>query len=119
MFPEFSNESDIVERSNSSLVASTSSGIDTRNEAGRFRLWDIKQEDSSIGMESLEISIIVDNYVVEIHANDRFALSTQVWPWLENSTNIAFFSVRLGDAQRTHVRYSNITFYEGLVNACT
>jgi len=73
------------------------------------------EEGRSATVESLELSIIVDNYIVEIHANDIFALSTQVWPWFENSTKIVFFTA--GGSQKINVRYSDIMLYEGLVSA--
>jgi beta-fructofuranosidase len=73
---EFSNESLIVDRTNSSAVALTTN-IDSQNEAGRLRLWDIKEEDG-VKLETLNLQIIVDNSIVEIYANNRFTLSTLV-----------------------------------------
>ncbi|KAL0067943.1 hypothetical protein AAF712_005112 [Marasmius tenuissimus] len=77
--PEVSNELFVVDRSNSTAVAQTSdSGINTGNEAGKFRLWDIKDSSGSAKMETLDLQIIVDNSIVEIFANNRFSLSTVV-----------------------------------------
>lgn len=75
IYYQFSNESIIVDRSNSSAAAQTSAGIDSRNEAGRLRLFDLI-EDSEETIETLQMTIVVDNAVVEVHANGRFALST-------------------------------------------
>ncbi|EEB99049.1 hypothetical protein MPER_01334 [Moniliophthora perniciosa FA553] len=109
---EFSNESLIVDRSNSSAVALTTQGIDSRNEAGRLRLCDIKDAHGGVKVESLNLHIIVDNSIVEIYANNRFTLSTLVLPWYNASKGISFFSEGEGV-----VSFYNVTVYEGLVDA--
>lgn len=76
IYYQFSNESIIVDRTNTSAAARTTNDIDSRNEAGRLRLFDIAQDDGEAAVEVLKLTIVVDNAVVEIHANDRFALST-------------------------------------------
>lgn len=75
IYYQFSNESIIVDRSNSSAAAKTTNGIDSRNEAGRLRLFDVVQ-DGQHRVESLNLTIVIDNSIVEVHANGRFALST-------------------------------------------
>lgn len=75
IYYQFSNESIIVDRSNTSAAAKTTNGIDSRNEAGRLRLFDLVQ-DGKQQMETLDLTIVVDNSVVEVHANGRYALST-------------------------------------------
>lgn len=75
IYYQFSNESIIVDRTNTSAAAQTTNGIDSRNEAGRLRLFDV-QRDGKEQIETLELTIVVDNSVVEVHANGRFALST-------------------------------------------
>lgn len=75
IYYQFSNESVIVDRSNTSAAARTTNDIDSRNEAGRLRLFDIAQDEEPV-VEVLKLTIVVDNAVVEIHANDRFVLST-------------------------------------------
>lgn len=75
IYYQFSNESMIIDRTNTSAAALTTSDIDSRNEAGRLRLFDIV-EDGEERMETLDLTIVVDNSIVEVHANDRFALST-------------------------------------------
>ncbi|KAL0574573.1 hypothetical protein V5O48_007385 [Marasmius crinis-equi] len=114
IYYQFSNESIVVDRSNSTAVAATTNGIDTRNEAGKFRLWNILDASTgSANMESLDLQIIVDNSIVEIFANNRFALSTWVLPWYNASKGISFYYE--GDGVK--VSYRNITVHEGLVNA--
>jgi len=111
IYYQFSNESLIVDRSNSSAAAMTTQGFDTRNEAGRLRLWDI-HHDGYIQMESLDLRIVVDHSVVEIYANDRFVLSTLVFPWYESSKGIEYFH-----EGSVGVKYSNVTVFDGLFDA--
>lgn len=102
-----------MDRSQSTAISASTNGIDTRNEAGRLRLWNIK--DPSTGSEAVEIlqlQIIVDNSIVEIFANGRFALSTQVYPWYANSTQVSYFVK--GPAT---ISFSEVKIYEGLVDA--
>lgn len=77
IYYQFSNESIIIDRSNSSAAARTTNGIDTRNEFGRMRLFDVV-EDGHERIETLDLTIVIDNSIVEVHANGRFALSTWV-----------------------------------------
>lgn len=39
--------------------------------------------------EDLHVKIFVDNSVIEVYANDRFALSTRIYPSLESSTGVS------------------------------
>ena len=55
----------------------TTDGIDTRNEFGKMRLFDVVEGDQE-RIETLDLTIVVDNSIVEVHANGRFALSTWV-----------------------------------------
>ncbi|ORY61770.1 glycosyl hydrolase [Pseudomassariella vexata] len=111
LYYQFSNESIVVDRTNSSAAAQTTDDIDSRNEAGRLRLFDVV-EDGAEKMETLELTIVVDNAVVEIHANDRFALSTWARSWYDASKEIRFFHDGTGEAT-----FGNITVYEGLYEA--
>ena len=77
IYYQFSNESMIIDRSNSSAAAKTTEGIDSRNEAGRLRLFDLV-EDGEQRVETLNLTIVIDNSIVEVHANGRFAISTWV-----------------------------------------
>ncbi|KAH8897614.1 Arabinanase/levansucrase/invertase [Thozetella sp. PMI_491] len=112
IYYQFSNESIIVDRSNSSAAALTSEGIDTRNEAGHLRLFDVIGDSGEHSIETLRLTIVVDNGVVEVFANDRFALGTWVWPWYDASNNIAFFH-----EGSPPVSFGEVTVYEGLIDA--
>jgi beta-fructofuranosidase len=111
IYYQFSNESLIIDRSNSSAAAPTTNGINTELETGKFRLFDVA-EGNATGIEKLDLTIVVDGGVVEVHANNRFALSTWVLPWYSSSRNISFFILGGGS-----VKFSNVVVYEGLVDA--
>ncbi|KAI6087328.1 glycoside hydrolase family 32 protein [Hypoxylon rubiginosum] len=111
IYYQFSNESIIIDRSNSSAAAATTNGIDSRNEAGRLRLFDLV-EDGQQRVESLNLTIVVDNSVVEVHANGRFAISTWARSWYASSREIRFFQE--GDGE---VTFGDVTVHEGLYDA--
>ncbi|KAF3001701.1 hypothetical protein E8E14_000211 [Neopestalotiopsis sp. 37M] len=111
IYYQFSNETIMVDRANTSAAAETTNDIDSRNEYGRLRLFDIAQGgDTSV--EVLKLTIVVDNAVVEIHANDRFVLSTWARSWYASSTEVRFFQEGSGE-----VTFENITIHEGLYDA--
>lgn len=110
---KLSNETLLVDRSNSSAAAATTGGtkVDVRPEKGLLRLFDIL-EDGDETVETLRLTVVVDNSIVEVHANDRFALSTWIKPWYSDSTNISFFAEGTGS-----VEFSDVTIHEGLYDA--
>ncbi|KAE8845647.1 hypothetical protein P3342_005946 [Pyrenophora teres f. teres] len=110
IYYQFSNESFIVDRSNSSAAAATTSGIANDNETGKFRLFDIASGNGT-RVETLDLTIVVDGGVVEVHANNRFALSTWVRSWYGDSTGIEFF------VEGGEVTFSEVKVWEGLVDA--
>ncbi|KAI1384782.1 glycoside hydrolase family 32 protein [Hypoxylon trugodes] len=111
IYYQFSNESIIVDRSNSSAAAKTTNGIDSRNEVGKLRLFDVV-EDGKQQIESLDLTIVVDNSIVEVHANGRFVLSTWARSWYAASKDIRFFHDGNGE-----ITFGNVTVYEGLYDA--
>ncbi|KAL4778174.1 glycosyl hydrolase [Aspergillus varians] len=111
IFYQFSNESVIVDRSNTSAAARTTDGITAENEAGRLRLFDVLR-DGKEQIETLELTIVVDSGVLEVYANGRLALSTWVRSWYSNSTGISFF--HNGASKAT---FGNVTVFEGLYDA--
>ncbi|KAL5356165.1 glycosyl hydrolase [Aspergillus floccosus] len=121
IYYQFSNESLVVDRSNTSAAAKTTAGIDESLETGHLRLFDISdccggegdghsQCDSQV--ETLDLTIVVDNSVLEVYANSRFAMSTWTRSWYANSTDIRFFHSGTGEAS-----FTNIRVWEGLYNA--
>ena len=112
IYYQFGNESLIIDRSNSSAAAQTTDGFLTEVETGKFRLFDVAGGyGNETKVETLDLTIVVDGGVVEVHANDRFAISTWVRSWYADSRDISFY-VEGGDAT-----FSNVTIYEGLVDA--
>ncbi|KAK4504695.1 hypothetical protein PRZ48_002656 [Zasmidium cellare] len=112
IYYQFSNESLIIDRSNSSAAAATTPGIDTSNEAGKLRLFDLLAQDGTAYVEPLQLSIVVDGGVVEVYANERFVLSTWVWTWYDASNNVAFYH-----QGSSTVQFSDVRIFEGLVDA--
>ena len=100
----------VIDRSNSTAAGNTTDGIEIDNEQGMFRLFDVPGTNGT-EVETLDLTIIVDGGVVEVHANDRFALSTWVRSWYADSRDVTFFVG--GGGAYVH----NVTLYEGLVDA--
>ncbi|KAI2729285.1 CAZyme family GH32 [Penicillium roqueforti] len=111
IYYQFSNESIIVDRSNTSAAARTTAGILSDNEAGRLRLFDVLRNGKE-QVETLELTIVVDNSVLEVYANGRFALGTWARSWYANSTKINFFHNGVGEAT-----FEDVTVFEGLYDA--
>lgn len=75
IYYQFSNESVMIDLTDTSAAAKTTDGIFTSNEAGKLRLFDISEKGKQ-EIETLDLTIVVDNAVLEVYANGRFALST-------------------------------------------
>ncbi|KAJ5435420.1 Concanavalin A-like lectin/glucanases superfamily [Penicillium cf. griseofulvum] len=111
IYYQFSNESIIVDRSNTSSAAQTTNGISSDNEAGRLRLFDVLHNGKE-QIETLELTVVVDNGVLEVYANGRFALSTWARSWYANSTEINFFHNGVREAT-----FGDVAVFEGLYDA--
>lgn len=114
------NESVIVQRR-------TALGLDsvtTNPEVGKLRLWQLYPEESDC-VEPLKMRVFVDGSAVEVFINDVFVLTTRGYYWYEDSTEIGFVyqiphnsSVSgEGDMEGMEVKFSNTSWWEGLVNA--
>lgn len=114
IYYQFSNESIIIDRSNTSAAALTTSGIDSFNEAGRLRLFDVSVDGQEVAVETLQLMVIVDNSVVEVHANERFALSTWARSWYEGSREVRFWQEGAGEVE---VMYEGVVVRERLWDA--
>jgi len=114
IYYQWSNESMIIDRANSSAAARATPGIQTSVEAGKLRLFDIyDQETGRTGVEKLDLTIIVDNAVVEVWVNERFVMSTWVWSWYAASRGIEFWAEGCEDG----VQFGETKVWEGLVDA--
>lgn len=111
IYYQFSNETVMIDRTNTSAAALTTDGIDSRNEYGRLRLFDVVEGEQKV-VETLNLTIVVDNSIVEVHANGRFAISTWARSWYDSSREIRFFQDGSGE-----VTFGNVTVYEGLYDA--
>ncbi|KAG0139082.1 hypothetical protein CROQUDRAFT_70356 [Cronartium quercuum f. sp. fusiforme G11] len=83
-----STESLVISRGHSSLISSYGNST----EAGKLRLWPICDPVTNItSLESLNMTIVVDNSILEVYANEQAVITTRVYPWLLNSTSVSFF----------------------------
>ncbi|KAK4705762.1 hypothetical protein P7C70_g428, partial [Phenoliferia sp. Uapishka_3] len=84
--------------------------IDTETEFANLKLW------RTIGstITTLNLTIVVDNSVIEVHANDEATITTRVYPWLHNSTGAGLLTV---DVLGPAVSVSELELWDGLVNA--
>ncbi|KAG0143853.1 hypothetical protein CROQUDRAFT_80665 [Cronartium quercuum f. sp. fusiforme G11] len=132
-----SEEALVVSRLKSSLI----SDYENFSDRGKLRLWPIRDPvTNTTSMESLNLTIIVDNRVLEVYANDQTVITTQVYPWLMNSTAVSFFVqapegwnttsqhlMNTKDYQTPNktstfhphhsVTFSNVELWDGLLNA--
>ncbi|KAH9821286.1 family 32 glycoside hydrolase [Melampsora americana] len=127
------SESLVISREHSSLVKIYGSCT----EEGKLRLWPIQDRiTNTTSLQSLNLTIIVDNSLVEVYANDQTVITTRVYPWLMNSTSVSFFvqenesmknsnhlsnSKQLNDPNPNFlpqsVSFSNVELWDGLLNA--
>lgn len=76
---ELSTETFYIDRSKSSAAAATTgTGFDLRAESGLLRLFDVLASDGTEAVETLQLTITVDNSMVEVHINDRFVLTSWI-----------------------------------------
>jgi len=94
-----------VVRNQSSLIKSY--GDDT--ELGKLKLW------NTIGskVKTMNLTVYVDNSVIECYVNDEFALTTRVYPWLSKSTGAGLLVGTAGSP----VHVSHLEMWDGLVKA--
>ncbi|KAH8919330.1 glycoside hydrolase family 32 protein [Atractiella rhizophila] len=104
------NETLVINRSHSTLVRS----YGNETEYGKLRLWNIASDGTTV-QQSLNLTIVVDNSVVEVYANDVTVITTRAYPWLLASKGVGFL-VQNGGANST-VHYSNVELLDGLINA--
>ena len=62
-----------------------------QTEYGKLRLWDIVSGNVT-RPQTLNLTAIVDNSIVEVFANDQLAITTRIYPWYANSTSVALIS---------------------------
>lgn len=70
---QLSSETFSIDRSQSSAAALSTEKFDMREEKGYMRLFDIER---SGNVETLRLTVVVDNSIVEVFANKRFVLAS-------------------------------------------
>jgi beta-fructofuranosidase len=100
-----------VDRSASSLTNGSS-----EPDEGTFQLFPDGTTQTPY-MEPLHVRIFVDNSIIEVYANDRFALSSRIYPTLDTALGVSC-DFRTGNGAEKLCR-EKVTFecWEGLVNA--
>ncbi|KAE8216261.1 hypothetical protein CF327_g562 [Tilletia walkeri] len=86
---------------------------------GTLRLWDVK-DGKSFSTQSLNVRIFMDGSALEVFINDVFALSTRLYYWYPNSTQMGFwYHLPQGSAEddMLSVSWSNVQVWEGLFDA--
>jgi beta-fructofuranosidase len=84
---EPSNHTILVERAHSSTIDEFNNATVT----GYFYPYTIASEDGSTAQESITMDVFVDGSLVEIYINDRFALTTRIYPSMECSTGYGVY----------------------------
>ncbi|PVF95784.1 Arabinanase/levansucrase/invertase [Serendipita vermifera] len=113
---DVANETLIIQRDHSSLItACTCNGT----EYGKLRLWNIVSPGGGTTRQSLNFTIVVDNSVVEVYANDVTVITTRVYPWLSASKGCGFLATPGlgGSGGNASVTYTNVELWDGLINA--
>ncbi|KAK7046704.1 cytochrome P450, partial [Favolaschia claudopus] len=107
------NETLTVDRSHSSLISSYGNNADV----AKLRLWPILNGNTST-IQSLNLTVIVDNSALEIYANDVAVITSRVYPWLSASLGAGFFVLPPSNGVGSgSVKYENVELWDGLVNA--
>jgi beta-fructofuranosidase len=102
-----SNNSIAVDRSHSSLITMFTNST----HEGYFKPYTFREKNGKNTTESIQMSIFVDGSLVEVYVNERFALTTRIYPSREDSTGVALYS-----APGAKVEYSKIEIWDGLLN---
>ncbi|KAI8895860.1 glycosyl hydrolase [Globomyces pollinis-pini] len=61
------------------------------DEVGPFELYEISNDGIRVDNEKLHIQVFVDNSIIEVFINDRFALTTRIYPTLDDSQLFGVF----------------------------
>lgn len=65
--------------------------------------------------QTLNLTVFVDNSVVEVYANEQTVITTRCYPWLRVSKGVGFLSQ--GGGVDGSVSVSGVELWDGLVNA--
>lgn len=88
-------------------------------DSGPFQLFKTTAlTDGEQAFEDLHVTIFVDNSIIEVYANDRFALSSRIYPSLDTSLGVSY-DFRDGTDLNFPLPHEKVSLecWEGLVNA--
>ncbi|KAI0028930.1 glycosyl hydrolase [Vararia minispora EC-137] len=103
-----------VNRTNSSLISTYGTELET----GKLRLWPILNANGTGSVrQELNLTIFVDNSVIEVYANDVTVITTRVYPWLSSSKNVSFFVAPTTSGGSGTVEFSALELWDGLIRA--
>jgi len=100
-----SNDTVVVDRSHSSNMKE----FNHEHVIGYFRPFTLA---STGEREDINLCVILDGSLLEVFVNDRFALTTRIYPSKSCSTG---YGVYVGE--KTHAKFANIEAWVGLANA--
>lgn len=82
-----SNNTILVERAHSSMIEEFGNHTVT----GYFYPYSIVQPDGSVEVEPITMDVFLDGSQLEVYVNERFALSTRIYPSMESSTGFGVY----------------------------
>ncbi|KAJ5621958.1 hypothetical protein N7528_005190 [Penicillium herquei] len=97
----------VVDRSHSSLIKN----FTTTSHMGFFEPYQIRQKNGTVRTEPIQMNVFIDGSLVEVYVNDRFALTSRIYPSRDDSTGVSLLA-----ADESEVTYSNIEIWDGLLN---
>lgn len=83
------------------------SAVDATTELAKLKLWRSVNSTTT----TLNLTVIIDNSVVEVHANDEAIITTRVYPWLSNSTGAGLLAANVSGSA---VNVTNLELWDGL-----
>lgn len=88
----------------------------TETEVGKLRLFNISNSAGGrISQQALNLTVFVDNSVVEVYANEQTVITTRCYPWLSASKGAGFLSK--GGGAKGSVSASGVELWDGLIDA--
>jgi len=88
IYYEPSNNTVVVDRSHSSLLGAQ---FNNASNIGYFLPYTTQTEYGKPVQEALEWDIFIDGSLIEVYLNDRFALTTRIYPAMESSTGFGVY----------------------------
>lgn len=120
MYYRPTNESFMIGRD----VALSRDWVNTDPEVGKLRLFETMSPNGTTSYEKLHIRAFLDGSFFEVYVNDLLTISTRIYYWYADSTNMGFY-LQWPEAWNnnatavpadTTVSFSNITVWEGAPN---